>query len=237
MMMKSDFAISKAKPDFSLELCSPSPVVGIDEAGCGPWAGPVVAGAFVFLEPDAVDEAVLSLIRDSKQLSASRREKAYSQLITLPSVQFGIGVASVEEIDRMNIGKATRLAMQRAVSDLKVHPAVALVDGIRMPDLPCPVTPVIKGDQTSFSIAAASILAKVTRDRIMLDLDKDYPVYGWAKNAGYGTAHHQEALHLHGVTPHHRRSYAPIAKLLQSQVSDSLHPFPKGGWLADEISL
>jgi ribonuclease HII len=174
-----------------------------------------VAGAFVFLDPDAVDEAVLSLIRDSKQLSASRREKAYSQLIALTSVQFGIGLASVEEIDHMNIGKATRLAMQRAVEKLKMPPPVAaLVDGVRMPDLCCPAIPVIKGDQTSFSIAAASILAKVTRDHIMSDLDKDYPVYGWAKNAGYGTAHHQEALHLHGVTPHHRRSYAPIAKLL-----------------------
>jgi ribonuclease HII len=214
MMKKSDLAIPKAKPDFSLERCYPSPVVGIDEAGCGPWAGPVVAGAFVFLDPDAVDETVLSLIRDSKQLSAARRETAYSHLVALPGVRFGIGLASVEEIDHMNIGKATRLAMQRAVEGLGVHPAAALVDGIRMPDLSCPTVPVIKGDQTSFSIAAASILAKVTRDRIMSDLDKDYPVYGWAKNAGYGTAHHQEALHLHGVTPHHRQSYAPIAKLL-----------------------
>ena len=215
-MKKSDLAISKAKPDFSLERCYPSPVAGIDEAGCGPWAGPVVAGAFVFLDPDAVDKTILSLIRDSKQLSAARREKAYSELIALPSVQFGIGLASVEEIDHMNIGKATRLAMQRAMEKLKVHPAAALVDGIRMPDISCPTVPVIKGDQTSFSIAAASILAKVTRDRIMLNLDKDYPEYGWAKNAGYGTAHHQEALRSHGVTSHHRRSFAPIATLLKS---------------------
>lgn len=213
MKTKSDLA-SQIRPSFSLESCHPSPVVGIDEAGCGPWAGPVVAGAFVFLEPDTVDEAVLSFIRDSKQLTPARREKAYSQLIALKTVRYGIGLASVEEIDSINIGKATRLAMQRAVSELGLRPAAALVDGIRMPDLSCPVTPVIKGDQTSFSIAAASILAKVTRDRIMVGLDKDYPVYGWAKNAGYGTAHHQEALHLHGVTPHHRRSYAPIAKLL-----------------------
>jgi ribonuclease HII len=211
----SDLKTHRTKPDFSLERYHPGPVVGIDEAGCGPWAGPVVAGAFVFLEPDTVDEAVLSLVRDSKQLSASRREKAYSQLTALTTVRFGIGLASVEEIDHMNISNATRLAMQRAVSGLEIHPAAALVDGIRMPELSCPVTPVIKGDQTSFSIAAASILAKVTRDRIMADLDKDYPDYGWAKNAGYGTAHHQEALHLHGVTPHHRRSYAPIAKLMQ----------------------
>lgn len=216
MTIKSDLAVPHTKPDFSLERHHLSPVVGIDEAGCGPWAGPVVAGAFVFLEPSTIDEAILALIRDSKQLSATRREKAYSQLVNLTTVRFGIGLASVEEIDQMNIGKATRLAMQRAVNELGLQPAAALVDGIRMPELPCPVTPVIKGDQTSFSIAAASILAKVTRDRIMVDLDKDYPLYGWAKNAGYGTAHHQEALHHHGVTPHHRRSYAPIAKLLKA---------------------
>jgi ribonuclease HII len=201
-------------PDFSLESLHPSPVVGVDEVGCGPWAGPVVAGAFIFLQPDEVDKAVLSLIRDSKQLSPAHREKAYDQLINLSAVHFGIGQASVEEIDSINIGQATRLAMQRAVGQLGILPRAALVDGIRKPDLPCPVTPVIKGDQASYSIAAASIIAKVVRDRIMAKLDEDYPAYGWAKNAGYGTAHHQKALILHGVTPHHRRSYAPIAKLL-----------------------
>ncbi len=204
------------QPDFRLEQCHPFPVVGIDEAGCGPWAGPVVAGAFVFLKPYEVEPSVLSLIRDSKQLTPARREKAYAHLIKLPAVQFGVGQASVEEIDQLNIGKATRLAMQRAVSQLGLVPAAALVDGIRKPDLSCPVTPVIKGDQTSFSIAAASIIAKVVRDRIMAELDKDYPPYGWAKNAGYGTAYHQEALRQYGVTPHHRRTYAPIAKILSS---------------------
>lgn len=201
-------------PDFSLERLHPRPVVGIDEAGCGPWAGPVVAGAFMFLEPHAVEEGVLSLIRDSKQLSPAHREKAYSQLTALATVRFGIGQASVEEIDRLNIGQATRLAMQRAVSQLGIAPAAALVDGIRKPDLPCLVMPIIKGDQASYSIAAASIIAKVTRDHLMAELHKDYPAYGWNTNAGYGTAHHQQALALHGVTPHHRRSYAPIAKLL-----------------------
>jgi len=202
------------KPDFSLERLHLSPVVGIDEAGCGPWAGPVVAGAFIFLDPDAVEKEVLFLIRDSKQLSPAHREKAYGQLTALATVRFGIGQASVEEIDRINIGQATRLAMQRAVSQLGMIPATALVDGIRKPDLPCPAIPVIKGDQTSYSIAAASIIAKVTRDRIMADLHKEYPAYDWAKNAGYGTAHHQKALTLYGVTPHHRRSYAPIARML-----------------------
>jgi ribonuclease HII len=203
-------------PSFSLERLSPSPVVGIDEAGCGPWAGPVVASAFIFLDPDAVDDDILSLIRDSKQLNAERREKAYLHLTALTTVRFGVGQASVEEIDSINIGQATRLAMQRAVKQLGISPAIALVDGIRMPHLSCPTTPVIKGDQTSYSIAAASILAKVTRDRIMGELDKEYPQYGWAKNAGYGTPIHQAALRLYGVTPHHRRSYAPIAKMCES---------------------
>lgn len=202
-------------PSFNLERLSPSPVVGIDEAGCGPWAGPVVAGAFIFLKPEEVDEGVLSLIRDSKQLTTARREQAYIQLTSLTTVCYGIGQASVEEIDRINIRKATRLAMQRAVSSLGIAPQAALVDGISMPDLPVETTPVIKGDQISYSIAAASIIAKVTRDRIMVALAKEYPMYGWAKNAGYGTAVHQEALQIHGITPHHRRSYAPIAKLIE----------------------
>lgn len=203
-------------PSFNLENLSLSPVVGIDEAGCGPWAGPVVAGAFIFLKPDEVDEGILSLVRDSKQLTAIRREKAYTQLTSLTTVCFGIGMASVEEIDSINIGKATRLAMQRAVSSLEIRPRTALVDGIRVPDLPIQTTPVIKGDQVSYSIAAASIIAKVTRDRIMAELDKEYPVYGWAKNAGYGTAVHQQALKEYGITPHHRRSYAPISALLEN---------------------
>lgn len=202
-------------PSFNLERCHPFPVVGIDEAGCGPWAGPVVAGAFVFLNFDTVDLKVLSLIRDSKQLTPARRETAYALLTSLPDVHFAVGVSSVEEIDCMNIGKATRLAMQRAVNQLAVKPAAALVDGIRKPELQCPITTVIKGDQLSYSIASASIIAKVTRDRIMTELDKDYPAYGWAKNAGYGTAQHQEALKLEGITTHHRRSYAPIAKLIE----------------------
>jgi ribonuclease HII len=209
--------MTPAIPSFQLELHHPGPVVGIDEVGCGPWAGPVVAGAFIFLQPEMVDTLDLSLIRDSKQLSAAQREKAYNQLMGFGSVYYSVGQASVEEIDQLNIWQATRLAMKRALSELKVQPASALVDGMRKtPDLPCPVTTVVKGDQISYSIAAASIIAKVTRDRIMVELGKEYPLYGWAKNAGYGTAQHQEALKLYGVTPYHRRSYAPIAALLAS---------------------
>jgi len=202
------------KLTFSLEYSHPPFVVGIDEVGCGSWAGPVVAAAFIFLDPHKTDKSVLSCIRDSKQLTPLAREKVYSLLIGLSNTQFAIGCASVEEIDQTNISKATHLAMQRAVNQLAIQPSVALVDGSRKPQLPCHAIPVIKGDQMSFSIAAASILAKVTRDRMMVQLDQDYPQYGWAKNVGYGTQQHQKGLELYGITPHHRRSYAPIAKLL-----------------------
>lgn len=207
------------KPDFSVERQYNSPIIGIDEAGCGPWAGPVVACAFSFLDAHNIESSTLDLIRDSKQLSQPRREKIYGLLKDSPHVQFGLGFASVEEIDHLNIGKATRLAMERAVEQINLIPSVALVDGIRMPALFCPTIPIIKGDQTSLSIAAASIFAKVTRDHIMTELDQAYPLYGWAKNAGYGTAQHQEALKLYGVTPHHRRSFAPIAKLVNERCS------------------
>lgn len=204
-------------PSFHLEKSHPGPVVGIDEVGCGPWAGPVVVGALIFLKYEAFDACTMPVICDSKQLTAAQREKAYDHLINDDSICYGIGQATVEEIDTLNILEATRLAMKRAVSTLKVQPASALIDGMRKPpDLACPVTTVVKGDQLSYSIAAASIIAKVTRDRIMADLHNDYPMYGWATNAGYGTAHHQKALKTHGVSPHHRRSYAPIAALLAS---------------------
>jgi ribonuclease HII len=202
---------------FHLENLHAGPVVGVDEVGCGPWAGPVVAGAFIFLQPNQMKPSDLSLVRDSKQLSAAQRQKTYNQLIKLESVCFSIGQASVEEIDLLNIWQATQLAMKRAISQLEIQPMTALVDGLRKPpDLPCAAIPVVKGDQICFSIAAASIIAKVTRDRIMAELDTNYPAYGWAKNAGYGTAQHQNALKLYGITPHHRRSYAPIASLLAS---------------------
>jgi len=209
--------MTPTRPSFHLELQHPGPVVGIDEVGCGPWAGPVVAGAFIFLQPEVAHTLDLSLIRDSKQLSPAQRDKAFDQLTSLSSVCFSVGQASVEEIDRTNIWQATRLAMKRALSGLTVQPASALVDGSRKPtELPCLVTTVVKGDQISYSIAAASIIAKVTRDRMMAELHQDYPLYNWVKNAGYGTVQHQEALRLYGVTPHHRRSYAPIAALLAS---------------------
>lgn len=210
--------MTKPKPHLQLEQSFQGVVAGFDEAGCGPWAGPVVAAAAI-IKPDQIPSDVLQMIHDSKQLTPSKREHLYSCFLEIgeQGILYGIGQASVLEIDTMNIANATKLAMHRAFEALPLKPDVALVDGNRRPNLPCEICMVIKGDQTSISIAAASIFAKVTRDRIMADLDQEYPLYGWKKNAGYGTAVHQQALAQHGVTPHHRRTYAPIARFLSAQ--------------------
>lgn len=203
-------------PDFAHELsCGSGLIFGIDEAGRGPWCGPVVAACVCF--PDfKIDAELASQINDSKKLSASKREKLFP-LIMNSGAYIGIGQASAEEIDQMNILQATFLAMKRALDDsaCKGYRAdFALIDGNRLPkwDIPCQC--LIKGDSLSLSIAAASIVAKVTRDHIMQALAKEYPQYGWDKNAGYGTADHIAALHQYGVTPHHRKTYQPIKELL-----------------------
>jgi len=186
-------------------------VFGVDEAGRGPWAGPVTAAA-ISLPADfnlSVD--------DSKKLTAKRRDTLYAQLIELPHA---IGTASVEEIDRLNILQATFLAMRRAVEALAAMtgaPDRVLVDGNKLPDWPYAAQAIIGGDGLSSSIAAASILAKVTRDREMAALDAQFPGYGWASNKGYGAKAHRDGLEKLGVTPHHRRSYAPIAKILDAE--------------------
>ena len=208
--------MQRSQPSFILESEHSGIVAGIDEAGCGPWAGPVVAGACILRDTDGLSP-LLALINDSKMLTEKKRDSIFEQLIQLPQHQFyyAVGIANVEEIDKINIGKATRLAMERAIHNLPLQPTVALIDGIRKPTLPQQqVITVVKGDQKSYSIAAASIIAKVTRDRLMKDLDRDFPAYGWRHNAGYGTAKHQAALKEFGVTVHHRRSFVPIAKLL-----------------------
>ncbi len=193
--------------DLALERARRGPVAGIDEAGRGPWAGPVVAAAVV-LDAGSVPVGVT----DSKLLSRGRREALFAALRA--NARIGVGAASVAEIDRLNILEATLIAMRRAVDDLGVPPAHALVDGNRLPELCCPATAVVGGDARSLSIAAASIVAKVTRDRIMARLARRYPGFGWERNAGYGTPEHRAALARLGVTPHHRRSFAPIARLL-----------------------
>ena len=195
-------------PDFRFESEAPArPVCGVDEVGRGPWAGPVVTAA-VILDKATAPEG----LNDSKKLSLKRREALFEQLQAAPHA---IGVASVEEIDRLNILNATYLAMQRAIHALPVKPGFALIDGNRIPyDLPCPAWAIVKGDARSASIAAASIIAKVTRDRMMAELAKEFPGYGWETNAGYGVPAHREALSRMGVTPHHRRSFRPIHNML-----------------------
>lgn len=200
-------------PDFSLELAAGGIVAGIDEAGRGPWAGPVVAGAAI-LDRARIPADIAARLDDSKKLSHAKREALFEPLMTGGWAKLGIGLASAAEIDSLNILKATFLAMRRALEALGEMPSLALVDGNRAPTLPCPVQTVVKGDGISLSIAAASIIAKVTRDRIMGELALRYPGYGWESNAGYGTAEHQEALRRLGVTPEHRRSFAPIAALV-----------------------
>lgn len=183
------------------------PVCGIDEAGRGPWSGPVVAAA-VILAPEDIPDG----INDSKKLTHTLRAQLFDKIRA--RAQVGVGIVDVADIDRLNILQATFLAMRLAAKDLPVQPAVALIDGTGKPGLECDMHTLIKGDQRSLSIAAASIIAKVTRDRIMVDLAKQFPHYGWESNKGYGTAAHQAGLKSHGVTEHHRKSYKPIQKLL-----------------------
>jgi len=189
-------------------------VAGIDEAGRGPWAGPVVAGAAV-LDRDRLEEGLIKGLDDSKKLTSARRDTLLELLTASPAATISVGVASVEEIDTLNILQATFLAMSRALENLCLSVDIALVDGNRAPALNCPVKTVIKGDSRSLSIAAGSIMAKVTRDRMMATLAAEFPGYGWETNQGYGTAAHREGLNALGVTPHHRRSYAPIRAILE----------------------
>lgn len=185
-------------------------VCGVDEAGRGPWAGPVSAAA-VILNPDDLPPG----IDDSKALTEKRRA-ALEPLIKSRALAWAVGFASVEEIDELNILHATGLAMRRAVEALAHPPVHALVDGNYRFKLPCAVTPVVKGDSRSLSIAAASILAKTARDRLMIEMDATYPGYGFASHKGYNAPIHQKALQTLGPCPEHRRSWAPIKALLDA---------------------
>lgn len=185
-------------------------ICGVDEAGRGPWAGPVSAAA-VILNPDDLPPG----IDDSKALTEKRRA-ALEPVIKAKALAWGVGFASVEEIDELNILHATGLAMRRAVEALGHPPVHALVDGNYRFKLPCPVTPVVKGDSRSLSIAAASILAKTARDRVMIEMDSVYPGYGFAGHKGYNAPIHQKALQTLGPCPAHRRSWAPIKALLNA---------------------
>ncbi len=182
-------------------------VAGVDEAGRGPLAGPVVAAAVIL-----PDDCAIEALNDSKKLTAKKREHFHAFLTVRADIHWGIGQAEVAEIDYLNILRATHLAMARAVAALPQKPDHALVDGLPVRGLPVPHTAVVAGDTLSLSIAAASIIAKVTRDRLMTALDAEYPQYGFARHKGYGVREHLEALRQHGPCPVHRRSFQPVAQ-------------------------
>ena len=187
-------------------------LAGVDEAGRGPLAGPVVASAVIlnqrFVESE--QDQLLKGLTDSKQLTEVRRDHFYGILINSKDASIGIGMADVKEIDELNILRATHLAMARALQNIEPVPEYALVDGLAVKGLPCPSHAIIKGDSKSLSIAAASIIAKVTRDRIMKEMDKQYPRYGFAGHKGYGSRKHMQALFEYGPCSEHRMSFRPV---------------------------
>jgi ribonuclease HII len=198
-------------PNFALEKAAGGRVAGIDEVGRGPLAGPVVAAAVVF--PAGVPRKLARLLDDSKKLNAEQRLVAFMALRAFGRAEIGVGAASVGEIHRLNILRAALLAMRRAVARLPAPPDLALVDGNRPPDLPCPVRCVVGGDARCLSIAAASIVAKVLRDRAMTRLAVRFPGYGWERNVGYATEFHREALQRLGPTRHHRPDFSSVSQL------------------------
>ncbi|RKT27926.1 RNase HII [Roseovarius halotolerans] len=206
-------------PDFSLELAAQASgarrIAGVDEVGRGPLAGPVTAAAVV-LDIARIPEG----LNDSKRLSAKRRAELHDAIFAMAEVS--IAHASVEEIDMINILRASHLAMERAIAGLSSAPDLALIDGNMIPrGLTVPAQAVVKGDGKSLSIAAASIVAKITRDRMMWDLAQQFPGYGWETNAGYPSKSHREALQNIGLTPHHRRSFKPVHNILYQEKSIS----------------
>ena len=201
----------RSVPDFSIEKnCVQKTIAGVDEAGRGPLCGPVVAGAVVFLKYDFDDMPIIS---DSKQMSEKQRKVAFDWITNNKDIIWGVGQCSAVEIDELNILWASMRAMERAVDSLKIEPEYCLVDGNRVPKN-LNGTAVVKGDAKSLSIAAASILAKVTRDRLMHELSKQFPQYGWEKNAGYPTVEHLRAIEKYGINEHYRKTFGPVKKIL-----------------------
>lgn len=210
MSLKSSAKALKTEAAFetlkSFDASFGVPVCGIDEVGRGPLCGPVVA-ACAYIPPEKCHHPVWDLVIDSKKLSLQKREYLFE--IIKDQCVYGLAQASAQEIDDLNIHHATLLAMKRAHENIDVCDSLALIDGKFAPALPCKTYTVVKGDSKSLSIAAASILAKVTRDRMMMELHTEFPHYGWDTNAGYGTQSHMKGIAKHGITPHHRKSFAP----------------------------
>ena len=202
----------KSVPDFSIEInCGKKIIAGLDEAGRGPLCGPVVAGAVVFKKYDFDD---MPIITDSKQMNEKQRNLAYDWITNNPDVDWAVAQCSPAEIDELNILWASMLAMERAAGNLRTQPEHCLIDGNRVPKN-LTGEAVVKGDAKSLSIAAASIVAKVTRDRLMKELAQKYPEYAWDKNAGYPTVEHLRAIEKYGVNEHYRKSFGPVKKILK----------------------
>tara|TARA_B110000116_G_C16524208_1_gene441399 strand:- start:22 stop:654 length:633 start_codon:yes stop_codon:yes gene_type:complete len=207
-------------PNFNIEKDFAHNVIGVDEVGRGPLAGPVVSCAFIFFDI-SMDNKELIFINDSKKLSFKKKIEAVKKILEFKKfnkIKYKLGMASVEEIDKFNILEATKLSMRRAVKKLNLPPTQLIIDGnidLQLKDYPS--KSIIKGDQKSYSIAAASIIAKIHRDRYMHFLSNKYPSYGWSSNAGYGTKKHIEEIYKKGITTHHRRSFEPIKSLIHSK--------------------
>ena len=207
-------------PDFSIEQSFNQNVIGIDEVGRGPLAGPVISCAFIFFSA-SINPKDLSFIDDSKKLTIKKRKIAMKKIIELKKnkkINFKLGMASVEEIDQHNILEATKISMRRAVKKLTPTPTPLIIDGnidLNLSDFPS--KGILKGDQQSLSIAAASIMAKIHRDRYMKFLSFQFPDYGWSSNAGYGTKKHIEQIYKKGITIHHRKSFEPIKSLIHNK--------------------
>ena len=207
-------------PNFNIEKNYNQNVIGIDEVGRGPLAGPVVSCAFIFFDK-TIDEKDLFFIDDSKKLSSKKKILAFKEIKKLKNknkINYSLAMSTVKEIDKYNILEATKISMRRAVSKLNLPSTPLLIDGninLNIPNYPS--ESIVKGDQKSFSIAAASIIAKIHRDRYMKFLSYRYPIYCWISNAGYGTKKHIEEIHNKGITIHHRKSFEPIKSLIHSK--------------------
>ena len=209
-MEKRDNNSGRIKPNFDLEiyhLQNYNIIAGVDEAGRGPWVGPVYSAA-VILDQDNIPDG----INDSKKISSWKRKEIFNKITS--NHVFGVGIASVEEIDKINILEATFLAMTRAINNLEITPDLVLVDGNITPETDIKTKSVVRGDSKSLSIASASIVAKVLRDQYMEEIDVEFPSFNWKRNKGYGTKEHLNALEHHGPTKYHRKSFSPVRKML-----------------------
>lgn len=202
-------------PHFIFENTYPShfKIAGIDEVGCGPWAGPLIACACI-IEQNKIPQSLLMTIDDSKKIAKQKREDIYQRILEEKekSLFFGIGIVEIDIFNQITLKNALPFAMKESIHKLPIKPDQLLIDGIRNPQINIPTKMIKKGDQESYSIAIASIIAKVTRDNIMTQLHEQYPEYGWDKNAGYGTKQHMQAIKKYGLTPQHRTCFKPIQK-------------------------